>query len=169
METQTKWKNIEGWENLYEVSNYGAIRNKLTGHVLVGDTNSSGYRRVCLYKKGHDPEKERVFIHRMVAEYFVPNKYCLPEVNHIDGDKMNNTFSNLEWVSRAENELHSKHLGTKPYHPFLVIYSNGTSSLFETTGELCKVLPVTRRTVTNWLKRLNHGYEKYRISSITYV
>ena len=53
------WKDINGWEGLYEISDSGDVRNKLTGHLIIGDKNSAGYRRVCLYNKNHNPSKQR--------------------------------------------------------------------------------------------------------------
>ena len=51
------WKDIPGWEDLYEINEYAIVRNKLNGHIIVGDTNSAGYERVCLYNKKHTPQK----------------------------------------------------------------------------------------------------------------
>ena len=45
------WKDIKGWENLYEINEKGEVRNRLTQRIIVGDTNSIGYKRVCLHKK----------------------------------------------------------------------------------------------------------------------
>lgn len=76
----------------------------------------NGYLRICLYDKNH--KKHLCFIHRLVAEAFVPNLHNKYEVNHIDGNKQNNTVSNLEWVTRSENILHAyKVLGKKPNCP----------------------------------------------------
>lgn len=55
------WKDIYGWEEYYEISDHGEIRNKLTGNLISGDRNNIGYMRVCLYHKGHVPEKQRFF------------------------------------------------------------------------------------------------------------
>ena len=46
------WKDIEDWEEFYEINEDGDVRNKQTGHLVIGDRNSVGYQRVCLYKKG---------------------------------------------------------------------------------------------------------------------
>ena len=61
------WKDIKNWEEFYEVNEFGDVRNKITKRFLIGDINSSGYYRVCLYNKTHFPEKERFFRHRLVA------------------------------------------------------------------------------------------------------
>lgn len=63
-----------------------------------------GYNQITLQKNG---QKKYYKIHRLVAETFINNPKNLPEVNHIDGNKQNNTVDNLEWVTTSENQLHS--------------------------------------------------------------
>lgn len=55
------WKDIKNWELYYEVNEFGEVRNKITQKLLLGDINSSGYKRVCLYNKNHIPQKQRFF------------------------------------------------------------------------------------------------------------
>ena len=76
------WKDIKNWENIYQINDSGDVRNKITGNIIKGDRNSSGYFRVCLYDKNHIPEKQRFFRHRLVAEHFIPNPFGYQEVNH---------------------------------------------------------------------------------------
>ena len=56
------WKDIIGWEKYYEINEHGDVRNKLTKHLVIGDKNSVGYMRVCLYNKNHNPKKQRFFM-----------------------------------------------------------------------------------------------------------
>lgn len=163
------WKDIQGWENLYEVSTDGNVRNKRNGNLIFGDVNNAGYRRIQLYAKNHNPEKERVFIHRLVATHFIPNPNSLPEVNHIDGNKLNNSIENLEWISRMDNELHCRQNGLKEYKPYVVSFNNGEQRTFDTTGQLARVLNVTRATVKFWLHGHNTGYLTRGIDSIHYL
>lgn len=162
------WKDIHEWEDLYEVNSCGDVRNKLTGKLIIGDKNSTGYMRVCLYRKGHIPEKKRFFRHRLVAEHFIPNPYQMPEVNHKDCDISNNTVENLEWVSKIENEHHSHVFGNKPYRGYFVEYENGKIDLFSSCGELARCVCVTNRTVINWLQGKSNGFQKHGIKSIYY-
>lgn len=94
-----EWKTIKGFEN-YEVSNEGEVRNITTGLVLKPRDNGAGYLYVDLYV---NKEAARRYIHRLVAETFIPNTNNKPEVNHIDEDKANNSVSNLGWVTAKEN------------------------------------------------------------------
>lgn len=163
------WKDIQGWEELYEINTEGEIRNKKTQKLITGDINSEGYSRVCLYCKNHIPPKQRFFRHRLVAEHFIPNIYNKPEVNHKDGIISHNNVENLEWVTKTENELHSHKYGTKPYRPFQVRYADGTICQFEVASQLSETLGVTRRTIYNWLTGVCGGYQKYNIDTIMYV
>lgn len=97
------WKQYR--ETIYEVSDEGQVRNLITGHILSPWTKS-GYKIVSLMSvTAHEPGKKQknTFVHRMVAETFVPNPKQLPFVNHLDGNKGNNTPSNLEWCDNKHN------------------------------------------------------------------
>jgi len=90
------WKDIKNWETYYEINELGQVRNKLTKHIKAIDTNSAGYKRVTLYNKAYNPRSERFLLHRLVAMTFIPNPNNLPEVNHKDENKSNNSKDNLE-------------------------------------------------------------------------
>ena len=163
------WKDIKNWENNYQVSDSGDIRNKITGNVIKRDVNSSGYLRVCLYNKKHTPQKERFFRHRLVAEHFIPNPYNLPEVNHKDHNLEHNYVSNLEWCSRDNNELDSRMFGAKRYRPFKVVFNNNDIEVFDTKPQLAKKLNVSRSLIRLWLLKESLTYKNYNIRSIEYI
>ena len=107
------WKPIYGYENLYEVSNYGEIRscdryikgNKNSKYLKKGKLisisyNHKGYARVRLSK---DNVSKMYFVHRLVAQAFIPNPNNLPQVNHKDEVKSNNKIYNLEWCTNKYN------------------------------------------------------------------
>ncbi len=84
---------------LYWISNLGYVKNKYN-HILKPDYSNKGYARVVLCKNG----KVKLFrVHRLVADAFIPNPDNLPEINHIDENKRNNTASNLEWCNHIQN------------------------------------------------------------------
>ena len=163
------WKPIIDWEDLYSVNENGEVKNNKTNKLITGDINSCGYYRVCLYDKKNN-RKKKYFRHRLVAMHFLPNKDNLPEVNHKDGDKSNNSVKNLEWISRVDNERHSrKYLKNKPYKPFKVVYFDGNEVIYETKKELADFLNVTVPCVKNYLHKKTEGYRNFGIISIEYV
>ena len=163
------WIDIHGWEGLYELNECGDVRNKITGKLLVGDKNSEGYYRVCLYNKNHNPNKQKFFRHRLVAEHFIPNPYNLPEVNHKDCILEHNFIDNLEWCTKKENELHSHIYGSKEYKPFKVVFNNGDSKIYHVVNDFAIEIGVTKRTIQNWLQKRNYGYRNKNIKNIEYI
>lgn len=101
------WKEIEGFEGLYEVSTKGRVRNIRTGKILKYGINAMGYPFVILYKANSKPK--HIKVHRLVAESFIDNPNKLPQVNHIDERKDNNCVTNLEWCTASQNQRHSAH------------------------------------------------------------
>lgn len=98
------WKAIKDATN-YEVSNCGQVRNSKTGRILKGRISKSGYLQVSLVNIFTKKQKNQ-YIHRLVAIYFLENPENKREVNHKDGNKLNNDVANLEWVTPSENQLH---------------------------------------------------------------
>jgi len=100
------WKTIESAPN-YEVSNLGSIRNTKTGNKLKVATNNYGYKLVCLSNKN---KKQTGYIHRLVAEAFIKTNLDIRTsvVNHMDGDKSNNSIKNLEWATYSDNAFHGR-------------------------------------------------------------
>lgn len=103
-----EWRKIEDYPN-YSVSNLGRVRNDKTGRILAahkwGELRT--YLHVILYTGSHASRKSHS-IHRLVAQAFVPNPDNKPEVNHLDGNGLNNCALNLEWTSRSENMIHAR-------------------------------------------------------------
>lgn len=97
------WKQVSGYENAYLVNEYGQVK-RIGGSLLRPQIRSDGYYQYQLSLNGKRSMKK---IHRLVAEAFVPNPRGVNIVNHIDGDKTNNYYKNLEWCTSAENNQHS--------------------------------------------------------------
>ena len=84
----------------YEITRNGDVINKHTGRTVKAQKNDKGYLRVSIGGK-------LMFVHRLVAKLYVPNPEHKPQVNHIDGNKLNNCAENLEWVTNKENREHA--------------------------------------------------------------
>ena len=103
-----KWRDIRGYEGLYQVSNFGRVASlgrkisrRLTSTLILKQyLLPNGYLFIRLSKNSKYTNK---LVHRLVAEAFIPNPNNLPQVNHKDEDKTNNVWSNLEWVSASRN------------------------------------------------------------------
>lgn len=96
------WRDVKGYEGLYQVSNLGKIKSK--NGILHLNTNTYGYKHITL-SKGNT--RKTVVVHKLVATAFVANPLNKPQVNHKDGNKENNTANNLEWVTQTENNRHA--------------------------------------------------------------
>lgn len=108
-ENNTVWKPVVGYEGLYEVSQNGDVRNVKTQKVLI-PRNSTSYSMVALYDNG---KRKDLKIHRLVAQAFLPNPKNKPQVNHKNGDKLNNHVQNLEWCTNSENQKHAYKTGLR--------------------------------------------------------
>ena len=107
------WKDIQGYEELYQVSNLGRVKsldkydkhNRFKrGKIKAICDNGNGY---CVVNLKVDGKQKSRTVHRLVATAFIPNPKNLPEINHIDGNKKNNNVSNLEWCDRRHNATHA--------------------------------------------------------------
>lgn len=108
------WKDIKGYEGVYQVSNIGRVKRLFKKHenILTGKIRKDGY---CEYLLKYNNKPKYFLAHRLVAEAFLPNPDNLPCVNHIDCDKSNNFVKNLEWCTYQENMTHAvdNHLCSK--------------------------------------------------------
>lgn len=121
---QEIWKDIKGYEGLYQVSNLGRVKSlyrkikTINGYVktvrqklLKQTIDDTGYYVVSLWKNN---KHIRPHIHRLVAENFIINIENKPCINHIDGNKLNNNVLNLEWCTAKENNIHAYENGLNP-------------------------------------------------------
>lgn len=112
MQVSEVWKDIPEYEGLYQVSNLGRVKS-LPKHyhqemILKNKLTKDGYHETTLYKNN---KSKCIRTHRLVAIAFIPNPNNKPQINHIDGNKLNNNVNNLEWCTNRENIDHSLKTG----------------------------------------------------------
>ena len=117
-----RWRDVAGYEGYYKVNQFGDVVSlSRTIHVIDGNreydkpikgglmrqhTQNKGYKVVCLTKNG---VTKNIYVHRIVANAFIPNNNNMPMINHKDEDKTNNYYENLEWCDARYNNIY----GTK--------------------------------------------------------
>lgn len=163
MESQEQWKDIEGYEDYYEISSMGRIRTKprIIRHWKGGTSNRNmkviylgmkpdklGYYRITL--TGHDSKKKTYQVHRLVAKAFILNSDNKPWINHIDCNPSNNSIDNLEWCTASENLIHAFNTGRKISHK----------------GEKCGVSVLTEKQVLEIRnKYVPRKYSYYKLAN----
>ena len=148
-----EWRDIKGYEGLYQVSNMGRVKSLNYRHtgkekILEGYDNSHGYLYANLYKDG---KRKQCRINRLVAQAFLENPEGYTDVNHRDENKQNNCMENLEWCDRSyninygtRNKKAGKRISEKLSKPvFSVDKETGLIMYWESTreAERCTVIP----------------------------
>lgn len=165
---QEAWKDIEGYEGLYQVSNLGRVksldhiiktkRNKdmlIKGKIKTITIGKDGY---CVVNLQHKDSKKLFKVHRLVAQAFIPNPHNKTEVNHIDTNKTNNMVDNLEWVTSEENIQHAIDNGLIETGIKVVM---DDSIVFDSIKQCAKFVGVDRQEIKRALKGIYktvHGH-----------
>lgn len=153
------WKPICDYENHYEISESGIIRSierkvpfrtwtkTIKSKIIKSRINNRGYMEVRLSKNGVTFTK---LVHVLTATAFIPNPENKPEVNHLDGNKLNIHYSNFEWTTHRENVLHAYKTGliNKKSRP---VIDKCTGEAFKSTRIACKVYRINYHTLRNYL------------------
>lgn len=176
---QVIWKPVKGYEGRYVVSNYGCVKSLdiyvnckngkrlYKGRVKPQYRNNRGYVMVSLCK---DNKADYHLVHRLVAEAFVDNVDNKPQVNHIDGNILNNCASNLEWVTDNENKIHSSITAGGTQRPkkrcIVTDIDSGTTHNFDSLRDAERALNLDHGSV---MKVLSGRYHTHRGFHIAYV
>ncbi len=166
------WKNIFEYEGLYQVSSFGNVRsldreiinNKRVKNILHGRVLRFLYskattrhpRKRCFVELWKDNKRKRMAVHRLVALSFIENPMNKPQVNHIDGNGLNNNVENLEWVTNSENVKHAyENSLIKPSNEKPIIGTNLYTKekyYFKSVAEASKSFNVTPGAIRSALK-----------------
>ena len=164
------WKDIEGFEGRYKVSNHGKVKSlarisdqgkPLEERILKEDVDRRGYAQVTLYKGAI---KKRFKVHRLVAIHFIDNLLNLPQINHIDEDKNNNKSDNLEWCNQMYNNLYNgrhKRIGKKLEVP-IVVYKDDVILKFDSGRKASNELNLIESCVYRCLRGELKTHKGYR-------
>ena len=122
------WKDVVGYEDILMVSSLGNVWSKRSKKILRPSWNPNGRKYVSTKIGGRNGVHKTLKISRLVAIAFIDNPQNKPQVNHIDGDKTNDSLSNLEWCTQSENMKHAYRTGLKSH-------AKGTDSLLSALTE----------------------------------
>ena len=124
------WKDVVGYEGLYKISEKGDVlslprlvnankkgQRMTEKRILKQQLNHKGYPLVSLSHINDGKNNKMFSVHRLVAKAFIPNPNNLPQVNHIDGNKQNNHYTNLEWCDNSYNQIHAYRIGLNKSNP----------------------------------------------------
>src|SRR5574344_285683 len=175
-ETSEIWRDIKGYEGYYQVSNYGRVKS--SPRIIVrGDINqpiktrirksfiTMGYLKLGLSKKS---KTENVFVHRLVAEAFIPNPNNLPQVNHKNENKTDNRVENLEWCdSRYNNNFgsHNKRAALTKNKGYRILQKNNDGELvgvWDSIADASRVYNINPRNIGSVLRGLRQRAGGYK-------
>lgn len=163
-----EWKDIEGYEGLYQVSNLGRVKRSKgkymkSERILMLFINTPGYLQVMLCKNN---KCKKFTVHRLVANAFIPNPENKPQVNHIDEDKTNIKVSNLEWVTAKENVNHGTRNERSSKKIKAIDIANGEWNDYKSISECARELGLHQSSISMCLKgkrKTSGGYTfKYK-------
>lgn len=184
MQEKEIWKDIKGYEDLYQISNYGRVKrlekeiitnykygsySSIKKEKFLKTSKQNGYKIVSLRK---DSKNKSCYLHRLIAETFISNPKNKPQVNHINGNKLDNRVDNLEWVTCKENNIHALRTGLrKPAKKVLQYDLQGNFiKEWKNVREIEKTLNISSSNIVACcLNRINQSYKyiwKYKKEDI---
>ena len=103
--------DIKNFESYFQINDKGEIFSKRTNKILKQTISKTGYPVITTKIGGRNGKAYCLKVHRLLAQTFISNPNNLPQVNHIDGNKLNNNINNLEWVDNSANQKHAYSIG----------------------------------------------------------
>ena len=162
------WKDIQGYEGIYKISNLSNIKslsrsrgcvNKTNELILKNSKNSNGYLTVSLCDKNNKRKHHRV--HVLLAKHFIENLENKKCVNHINGIKTDNRIENLEWVTYSENNLHA--YKTKLKIPnYKKVYCINNNKVYESLASAAKELGLYKQHISAVCRKKINSTKGYR-------
>ena len=152
------WKDVVGYEGLYQVSNMGRVKSLNYGRerILKASDNGSGYLYVALCKKG---KYKNFLVHRLVAMVFISNPENKPCIDHIDTNKRNNKVENLRWVTHEENIIYSAKYNKEVKHNSMLGSKNPRAKYTDEDVKYIRELYNDGRTIMEIVKILYPNYD----------
>ena len=167
------WKDIPGYEGLYQVSNLGRVKSaerkvgwefynkpcarKHKERIIVAEVAKNGYKRVGLSKDG---KRTRYHLHRIIAKAFIPNPNNYPVINHKNGIKTDNRLENLEWTTYSENNYHAWRVLNKKAKNARAVRCKETGEVFETLAKASIKYGKNRCSLSAALRKGKDYYRK---------
>ena len=171
-----EWKNVEGYEDIYEVSDFGRVRtacgktteSSLHGtrlwkqRVLKQKTDKNGYKRVSLWK---DKSDSTFLVHRLVAIAFLEKPEGKDCINHIDGNPSNNYLENLEWCDHTENLIHAFETGLNKNPDPIILFNTNTGKTihFRSKSEASQYLGRSKGYISAVLNKGKGEVDEYDV------
>lgn len=160
-----EWVKIKGFD--YSVSDKGDIKNNKTNRILKATISTSGY----LFVQISDGKPHMKYVHRLVAESFIQNLNNLPQVDHIDGNKLNNSVTNLRWVTVSENRTSfgSEQRAKNRMREVVGINESGTKVVFESrkaVADRFKCHPAKVKYGHRYTRSAKKGWIFYKVEDI---
>lgn len=168
---EEKWKDIIGFEGLYQISNLGRIKSLYKNIIRKPQEGKNGYLFFTVHK---NKKIYNMSVHREVAKHFLEYKENM-EVNHIDGNKKNNIVTNLEWVTKSENQRHAVETGLRKTGDFVNTFNmkpvlcykasdNSFVGEFDSTKRAALTLGLDPSTITKILKNKKKTTKGYKFT-----
>lgn len=172
------WKDVVGYEGLYQVSNFGRVKSyahkvkccggyRVQPEKILTNCFDGNYYHVTLFKNN---KRHILLVHRLVAMAFIPNNESKRTVNHIDGNKLNNNVNNLEWATHSENNKHAFRIGLNHSNggntakPILSYDLNGNFiTEYESTNDAARKLHISTGNIWSVL-----AWKRYQIKGLIF-